>query len=105
MEPISESVSTCFQVFAKLAEDVGAGADGLKAAIVRLLDEQNRFKVWSNNIGAQRSGRNSLDYRLKDASHLSTVVIKLLASLTESLSEGKPILKDTRTLPPRPTRN
>lgn len=52
-------------------------------------DEHGRFRIWSGNIGAHRGGRSSLDYRLRDASHIRQRVISLLQDLTETLQDRK----------------
>jgi hypothetical protein len=52
-------------------------------------DALGRFKIWSSNIGAHRSGRRSLDHRLRDASHLREHVLRLLSGLAENLGDGK----------------
>ena len=51
-------------------------------------DELGRFRIWSGNIGAHRIGRSSLDYRLRDASHIRKRVVSLLEDLKEILQEG-----------------
>ncbi len=51
-------------------------------------DEFGRFRIWSGNIGAHRVGRSSLDYRLRDASHIRQRVISLLVDLKETLQES-----------------
>lgn len=52
--------------------------------------EEVRFKIWCGNIGAHQTGtRSSLDYRLRDASHIRKQVVRILASLSTSLVDGK----------------
>ncbi|KAK4182850.1 hypothetical protein QBC35DRAFT_478707 [Podospora australis] len=60
-------------------------------------NEFSRFKVWAGNIGAHRSGRSSLDYRLRDASNIRAQVINLLEDLAESLNDGSEIHRGDRT--------
>lgn len=52
-------------------------------------DELGRFRVWLANVGAHRSGRVSLDYRLREASHMRQSVLELLDDLKENLSDGR----------------
>ncbi|KAE9982670.1 hypothetical protein BLS_005593 [Venturia inaequalis] len=53
-----------------------------------IIDEFGRFKMWSGNIGAHHSGHSSLDYHLRDASHIQRRVLELLEDLdTEAPSE------------------
>lgn len=43
-----------------------------------LNDSLGRFRLWVGNLGAHRQGRSSIDYKLREASHIRTRVIKLL---------------------------
>ncbi|TGJ79453.1 hypothetical protein E0Z10_g9300 [Xylaria hypoxylon] len=61
-------------------------------------DQLSKFKLWAGNIGAHRTGRSSLDYRLRDSSHLHTQVLRLLDDLITSLDEAHSILSG-ETLP------
>ncbi|KAK4442334.1 hypothetical protein QBC34DRAFT_455118 [Podospora aff. communis PSN243] len=54
-------------------------------------DQFARFKIWAGNIGAHRTGRSSLDYRLRDASHLRGQTIRLLENLTKLIEEASSI--------------
>ena len=54
-----------------------------------LADEYGRFNVWAGNIGAHQVGRLSLDYRLREASHIKEQVISLLQYLYEIIKDGK----------------
>jgi len=56
--------------------------------IQEISDQQSKFKIWAGNIGAHRTGRSSLDYRLRDSSHLHTQVMRILDDLVFSLNEG-----------------
>lgn len=55
----------------------------------RILDEFGRFRVWAGNSGAHRVGRVSLDYRLREASHLHEELVELLEELNKNLEEGE----------------
>lgn len=50
-----------------------------------------RFKIWAGNIGAHRTGRGSLDFRLRDASHIKLRVISLICDMNGLLTEGREI--------------
>ncbi|KAF2803297.1 uncharacterized protein BDZ99DRAFT_339620, partial [Mytilinidion resinicola] len=52
-------------------------------------DEYGRFKIWSGNIAAHHTGRRSLEYRLRDASHIREQVVVLLVELEETLESSK----------------
>ncbi|KAJ5189967.1 hypothetical protein N7472_008981 [Penicillium cf. griseofulvum] len=60
----------------------------------RWSDELGRLRIWAGNIGAHQTGLSSLDYRLRDASHLKSETVKILQrmlrvlrSLTEVMNE------------------
>src|SRR5271167_482544 len=44
-------------------------------------DELGRFRVWAANIGAHQVDQSSLDYRLRDASHIRDQISSLLVGL------------------------
>ncbi|KAF8465058.1 hypothetical protein BDZ91DRAFT_617585, partial [Kalaharituber pfeilii] len=50
-------------------------------------DERGRFCVWAQNVGAHRVGKVSLDYRLREASHIRSIAAELLGSLLGFLQE------------------
>ncbi|KAI1347834.1 hypothetical protein F5Y01DRAFT_232983 [Xylaria sp. FL0043] len=59
----------------------------------KVRDEYTRFKVWSGNIGAHHDGMSSLDYRLRDSSHIRDHVVRLLQDLESLLEDVTAILK------------
>lgn len=83
--PISRAVLDCLDSFRRLMSMRKEPA--AHAVLPKIRDEETRFKVWSGNIGAHKEGRSSLDYRLRDASHLQAQVIGLLAELTTLLED------------------
>jgi hypothetical protein len=52
-------------------------------------DQLGRLRVFASNVKVHRRLRNSLDYKLQDASHLSTVVLNLLTSLRDILERSQ----------------
>ena len=54
----------------------------------RLLDEFGRFRVWAGDVGADKIGRVSLDYHLREASHIHAELIGHLEELNKDLEEG-----------------
>lgn len=60
-------------------------------------DELGRFSIWSGNVGAHRRGKGSLDYKLREASHIRDRVIELLQNLTSILQEAIDIITGERT--------
>jgi hypothetical protein len=98
LEPtIASNVVTCLNAFNTLCHILSKSdhksQDQIQLADVK--DELGRFRIWSGNIGAHRKGRSSLDYRLRDASHISRRVIGLLQDLNQTLRDGKLHLSQT----------
>ena len=93
MPSIASQVSTCLEAFRSLiaphSSEVQQGAAD-QLSIPGMEDALARFKVWSANIGAHRSGRSSLDFRLRDSSKIRVQVLQLLEDLSESLLDGEP---------------
>jgi uncharacterized Zn-finger protein len=50
-------------------------------------DELGRLRVWATNVGAHQEGQSSLDYRLRDASHIRQQIFSLFDDLDCTLSE------------------
>jgi hypothetical protein len=57
---------------------------------------QGRFRLWVGNMGAHRRGRASLDYKLREASHIRDRVIELLKNLEDVLREAVEIITEER---------
>ncbi|KAK5656704.1 hypothetical protein OQA88_4251 [Cercophora sp. LCS_1] len=57
----------------------------------RLQDENTKFRVWSGSIGAHRTGTGSLDFRLRDASHIREQVKDLLDEICVLLGRAAAI--------------
>ncbi|KAL6915506.1 hypothetical protein FSST1_007001 [Fusarium sambucinum] len=56
---------------------------------------QARLKLWAGNMGAHRQGGSrSLEYRLRDASHIRSHVVSLLQYLVTSLQQGASALHE-----------
>ena len=58
-------------------------------SVVPFVNQLGRFNVWVENAGAHRSGRVSLDYRLREASEIKEMVIELLDNLNCDLQDGE----------------
>jgi hypothetical protein len=75
---ISSTLAVCFQRFSRtLGSDTLASHDS-DVPISLWQDELGRLRVWAANIGAHRKDQASLDYRLRDASHIRDQTIQLL---------------------------
>ncbi|KAK5662142.1 hypothetical protein OQA88_8047 [Cercophora sp. LCS_1] len=94
-EIIANHVSKCLARFRDLVDP----RDGVEldfpdvAVLLQMKDELSRFKVWAGNIGAHRTGMSSLDYRLRDASHIKTQVTSLLQDLIQLVDDATAIAK------------
>ena len=55
--------------------------------------------MWAGNAGAHRTGRVSLDYRLREASHVYKELTNLLGELTKKLEDGEFKVSRSRLLP------
>ena len=93
---ISSSVIACLKSFDEFIEEISH----LQKAKVRDLvvnaweDELGRFRMWAANIGAHKTGQASLDFRLRDASHVREQIIKLLQGLLRRLRDARDVLAD-----------
>lgn len=104
MGSIKDNVLGCLRAFTALRDALRARDDDIKLSpspsedqpppltLREVQDEEARFKVWCGNIGAHQDGRRSLEYRLRDASHIRKQVIKLLSNLAESLEDGETLI-------------
>ncbi|RYP18301.1 hypothetical protein DL765_004021 [Monosporascus sp. GIB2] len=94
-ERIASHVTNCLTIFRDLVDP----RDGIElnfpdaAVSLQIKDEQSRFKVWSSTVGAHRTGMSSLDYRLRDASHIKNQVINLLEDLIQLTGDASAIAK------------
>src|SRR5579859_3650086 len=77
-----------FEVVIDTLERMKASDSEKGLSSTELADELGRFRIWATNIGALRTGRASLDYRVRDADYLQQNVKSLLVELTGILSEG-----------------
>ncbi|KAL8791920.1 MAG: hypothetical protein Q9195_005496 [Heterodermia aff. obscurata] len=59
-------------------------------------DELGRFRVWLGNVGAHRSGRISLDYRLREAASMRDSVLELLDDLRNNIQEACEVVSGQR---------
>jgi hypothetical protein len=55
-----------------------------------------RFRLWVGNMRARRRGTASLDYKLREASHIRDRVLKLLQNLETMLGEALQIITGER---------
>jgi hypothetical protein len=87
---IADQVHLCLEAFESLITVLSStDVSERQNTSINFVDELDRFKVWAGNIGAHRLGQSSLDYRLRDASHIQELVLRFLSKLQSSLAEGE----------------
>ncbi|KAK3946401.1 hypothetical protein QBC46DRAFT_276311, partial [Diplogelasinospora grovesii] len=91
-EIVAEVVSRCLSIFKLLLSQERGWNEG-HVRLSSVQDEFSRFKVWAGNLGAHRTGRSSLEYRLRDASNLQAHIIGLLQELSQLLQDADSILR------------
>lgn len=57
-------------------------------------DELGRLRIWAANIGAHQTNRSSLDYRLRDASHVRNQIVELLGSIVRRLDDAREVFSE-----------
>lgn len=57
-------------------------------------DELGRLRMWAGNIGAHQTGQWSLDFRLRDSSHIRQQIIKLLEDLPQRLQDVRDVIAE-----------
>jgi len=79
-QSIASLVTRCIALLKALLDTSDGIGDAFldPGVMLQMIDEQSRFRVWSGSIGAHRFGMSSLDYRLRDASHVKSQVVNLL---------------------------
>ncbi len=82
---IADCVAQCLTLFRSFTNDkISSGTISSQA----IDDGQTRFKIWSGNIGAHKTGMGSLDYRLRDSSNIRNQVVNLLQDLSGLLEDA-----------------
>ncbi|CAF3485991.1 unnamed protein product [Fusarium graminearum] len=96
-ESIADSVRNCLNDFEVIRKaDLLEASTADRNAALEIREEETRFKIWSGNMGAHSEGRRSLQYRLRDASHLQKQVMSLLDELSELLGDAFLIVSGER---------
>ena len=93
---ISSSIVACLKSFNEFIDEVRyrqeASIGGLVAGTWE--DDLGRLRMWAANIGAHQTGQSSLDFRLRDASHVREQIIKLLQGLLRRLQDARDLLAE-----------
>jgi hypothetical protein len=85
---IASSYCACKEAFSDLFKNLSNGDLEFAASLPGFQKELGRFKVWAENAGAHRTGRMSLDHRLREASNVKNMAVQLLGDLNSDLREG-----------------
>ncbi|KAL4929904.1 uncharacterized protein BDV17DRAFT_51795 [Aspergillus undulatus] len=86
-DTISQVLNQCLRDFATVTDSEALARYESEVSRRWWLDEIGRLRVWAGNIGAHQVGQSSLDYRLRDASHLKGETTKLLNRMLRVLRE------------------
>ncbi|KAL8686312.1 MAG: hypothetical protein Q9218_007196 [Villophora microphyllina] len=93
---INIALLTSLRVFgelAKLVEDIQYKY-GAEVPAANWTDERGRLRIWAANVGAHQTGQSSLDFRLRDASHIRQEIVDLLTDLHRLLENIKDYLNE-----------
>ncbi|KAF8438316.1 hypothetical protein BGX38DRAFT_1209961 [Terfezia claveryi] len=90
---IKSKYTQCIGSFNHLLHLVESSSPPQNSFSPNVTEELGRFRVWAGNTGAHRTGRVSLDYRLREAKDIRSQVIKLMTDLSTDLEEGKPLFR------------
>ncbi|KAF2658684.1 hypothetical protein K491DRAFT_652646, partial [Lophiostoma macrostomum CBS 122681] len=98
MPSIARHVQLCFNSFHDARADLAKAEDTIRYKMQpwNINDEMGRFRLWCGNVAAHRTGRSSLDYRLREASHIRDRVVELLKNLESVIQEAKEIISGGR---------
>lgn len=86
---ISIALKTSLRVFNELLELVKDSqySYGAEVPAASWYDERGRLRIWAANVGAHQTGQSSLDFRLRDTSHVRQEILDLLADLRGLLDD------------------
>lgn len=85
---LSDSISQCLVSFEAAENTLLPKTDTRAWELYTIQDELARFRMWSRSVASQHGTRGSLDFRLRDASHLRSQTMELLNALRQCLVDG-----------------
>lgn len=91
---ISSEVGICRGQFQDLLESGKLQQFDSTVTISQWKDELGRFRVWTSNIGAHQTCQLSLEYRLRDASHIKSQVMRQLGRLHRIIMDLRDIAEE-----------
>ncbi|KAL2833987.1 hypothetical protein BJY01DRAFT_253274 [Aspergillus pseudoustus] len=89
---IAPLVVACLQEFGRTKELLSSQNNEIYSTLWR--DELGRLRIWAGNVGAHQTGLSSLDYRLRDASHIKKQILVLLNQLQSACSDVRDVLDE-----------
>ena len=97
---ISSLIQLCLQTYGSVVEGLRESVFAHEDTGVCVLweDQLGRLRVWTANIGAHQTGQSSLDYRLRDASHIRQLIVKLLEDLSQTLKDVQNLIAEDNSL-------
>ena len=84
--PISKAFRKCLQYFQHFVKKLYVNA-AFDPGPSSWQDELGRLRVWGGNLSAHTNGVSSLDFRLRDSSHIRQNVLQLLYDLANIIAE------------------
>jgi hypothetical protein len=94
MVAISELLQGCLTQFLSLINSGALSDHAEEVPLQDWTDELGRLRVWAANIGAHQTRQSSLDYRLRDASHIRSQIVRLLEQVQELLTDLKEVFEE-----------
>lgn len=98
---ISSSVIACLKAFNELIREIQNPdeeepdeKESERLQVQTWQDELGRLRIWAANIGAHQTGQSSLDFRLRDSSHIQDQIIKLLEELLKRLEDVRLVIAE-----------
>ncbi|KAJ5498049.1 hypothetical protein N7453_007100 [Penicillium expansum] len=94
MVAISELLQGCLAQFVSLINSDALSDHIEEVPLQDWTDELGRLRLWAANIGAHQTRQSSLDYRLRDASHIQGQIVRLLEQFQELLTDLEDVLEE-----------
>lgn len=95
---VALNVHHCLKDFQAVCNKLSSAQSSIKTKLplATLKDIFGGFRLWSSNVGAHRTGRGSLGYKLREASHIRDQVIQLVQGMKAVLNEVSEIVTGQR---------
>lgn len=93
-DTISSKVAYCLEQFENVLSSGHLESREVEVPVSVWKDELGRLRVWVGNVGAHGTNQSSLEYRLRDASHIKGQIIRQLGRLQRVLEDLQLFLKE-----------